>query len=306
MGWWRRRGLCFLVMTSLGTTLRMIKFEHTVFALPFALAGAWLAAGGLPPWSDLLLIVIAAVAARSAAMAFNRISDRKIDSSNPRTANRELVTGILSMRFAVLFTLVNSVVFVAVAFLIAPICGWLSLPVLVVLLGYSKLKRFSWLCHMGLGLALGLAPAGAWLAINKDFVAGWDTPLWVGLGVLAWVTGFDLLYAIQDMEHDRKEGLFSFPARFGANISRYASMLLYALALAAWLMVGQRAGLGMLYGIGLVMVAALLAFEHWLLRGERTERVPLVFFRVNAWVGVVFFAALWIDMALTEGAGNLG
>ncbi|MCP4094000.1 MAG: UbiA family prenyltransferase [Planctomycetes bacterium] len=293
-------------MTSLGTTLRMIKFEHTVFALPFALAGAWLAAGGLPPWMDLVLIVIAAVAARSAAMAFNRISDRNIDSSNPRTADRELVTGVLSMRFAVLFTLVNSAVFVAVAFFIAPICGWLSLPVLLVLLGYSKLKRFSWLCHMGLGLALGLAPAGAWLAINKDFVGGWDTPLWVGLGVLAWVTGFDLLYAIQDIEHDRQEGLFSFPARFGASISRYASMLLYVVALAAWFMVGQRAGLGIAFGLGLVLVAALLSFEHWLLRGERTERVPLVFFKVNAWVGVVFFAGLWIDMALAEGAVNLG
>lgn len=293
-------------MTSLGTTLRMIKFEHTVFALPFALAGAWLAAGGMPPWTDLLLIVIAAVTARSAAMAFNRVSDRHIDSSNPRTAERELVTGVLSIRYAVLFTIVNSVVFVVVSFLIAPICGWLSLPVLVVLLGYSSLKRFSWLCHMGLGLALGLAPAGAWLAINKEFVAGWDTPLWVGLGVLAWVTGFDLLYAIQDISHDRQEGLHSFPAKFGANISRYASMLLYAVALAAWFVVGKRADLGMLYGLGLVLVAALLALEHWLLRGQRTERVPLVFFRVNAWVGVLFFAGLWIDMALAEGAANLG
>jgi 4-hydroxybenzoate polyprenyltransferase len=284
----------------------MIKFEHTLFALPFALAGAWLAAGGLPPWIDLLFIVIAAVAARSAAMSFNRISDRGIDSSNPRTADREMVTGAVPMRFAVWFTLVNSIVFVAVAFLIAPICGWLSLPVLVVLLGYSKLKRFSWLCHMGLGLALGLAPAGAWLAIHKEFVAGWDTPLWAGLGVLAWVTGFDLLYAIQDIDHDRREGLFSFPARFGAHTTRLTSMLLYAIALGAWYVVGQRADLGTAFLLGLLLVAALLAFEHWLLRGGRTERVPLVFFKVNAWVGVVFFVALWIDMALAEGAANLG
>jgi len=293
-------------MTSLGTTLRMIKFEHTVFALPFALAGAWLAADGLPPWLDLALIVIAAVAARSAAMAFNRISDLSIDASNPRTANRELVTGALSMRFAMLFTIINSVVFVAVSFVIAPICGWLAMPVLVILLGYSKLKRFSWLCHMGLGLALGLAPAGAWLAIHKGFVDGWDIPLWIGFGVLAWVTGFDLLYAIQDIAHDRQEGLFSFPARFGATASRLTSMVLYALALAAWGWVGQRAELGASYVIGLGLIAALLLFEHWLLRGERTERVPLVFFRVNAWVGILFFAALLIDMARTSGAVNLG
>lgn len=293
-------------MTSLATTLRMIKFEHTVFALPFVLAGAWLASSGLPPWFDLLLIVIAAVAARSAAMAYNRISDRRIDASNPRTATRELVTGTLSLRYAVLFTLINSAVFVGAAFVLAPICGWLSLPVLVVLLGYSKLKRFSWLCHMGLGVALGLAPAGAWLAIQKDFHQGWETPLWIGLGVLAWVTGFDLLYAIQDIDHDRKEGLFSFPARFGSAASRLCSMALYAVAVLAWAVVGAQASLGNIYLTGLVLIAGILVFEHWLLRGGRLERVPVVFFRVNSWVGVVFFLALWMDMALVGSNANLG
>jgi len=293
-------------MTSLTTTLRMIKFEHSVFALPFALAGAWLAAGGLPPILDLCLIVIAAIAARSAAMAFNRVSDRSIDASNPRTADRELVTGALSLRFAVAFTLINSVVFVGVAFALAPICGWLSFPVLVVLLGYSKLKRFSWLCHMGLGVALGLAPAGAWLAVQKEFIDGWDTPLWIGLGVVAWVTGFDLLYAIQDIDHDRREGLFSFPARFGGATTRFTSAVLYAIAIGAWVVVGQRADLGLSYHAGVGLVAGLLLFEHWLLRGGRLERVPVVFFRVNSWVGVLFFAALWIDMAQAAGAVNLG
>jgi 4-hydroxybenzoate polyprenyltransferase len=293
-------------MTSLSTTLRMIKFEHTVFALPFALAGAWLAAGGLPPWFDLFLIVIAAVAARSAAMAYNRISDRRIDASNPRTATRELVTGALSLRYAVLFTLINSAVFVAAAFSLAPVCGWLSFPVLIVLLGYSKLKRFSWLCHMGLGVALGLAPAGAWLAIQKDFHPGWQTPLWIGLGVLAWVTGFDLLYAIQDIEHDRKEGLHSFPARFGSAVSRACSMALYAVAVLAWAGVGVQASLGSIYQGAVLLIAGILVFEHWLLRGGRLERVPVVFFRVNSWVGVVFFLGLWIDMALLGGAANLG
>jgi 4-hydroxybenzoate polyprenyltransferase len=284
----------------------MIKFEHSVFALPFALAGAWLAASGLPGWFDLLLIVVAAVAARSAAMAYNRISDRAIDASNPRTATRELVTGALSLRYAVLFTAINSAVFVGVSFSLAPICGWLSLPVLVVLLGYSKLKRFSWLCHMGLGVALGLAPAGAWLAIQKSFEQGWQTPLWIGLGVLAWVTGFDLLYAIQDIDHDRKEGLFSFPARFGSAASRFCSMALYAVAVLAWSVVGVQASLGSIYMGGLAMIAAILIFEHWLLRGGRLERVPVVFFRVNSWVGLVFFIALWMDMALLDGAANLG
>jgi|FLOH01.1.fsa_nt_gi 4-hydroxybenzoate polyprenyltransferase len=293
-------------MTSLTTTLRMIKFEHSVFALPFALAGAWLAAGGLPNGLDLWLIVLAAVAARSAGMAFNRISDRTLDATNPRTATRELVTGALSLRFAVLFTAVSSVVFVAAAFALAPLCGWLALPVLVVLLGYSKLKHLSWLCHLGLGVALGLAPAGAWLAVAKSFQSGWDTPLWVGLGVVAWVSGFDLLYAIQDIPHDRREGLYSFPARFGSTVTRIGSMVLYGLAVAAWVIVGQRAALGAFYSLGLLTIAALLGFEHWLLRGGRLERVPLVFFRVNSWVGVLFFVALWLDMAWTGGAANLG
>ena len=293
-------------MTALATTLRMIKFEHSVFALPFALSGAWLAAGGLPPWSDLLWVVVAAVAARSAAMAFNRIHDRSIDATNPRTSERELVTGSLSLRYAWVFTLVNSLFFVAASFALAPICGWFSFPVLVVLLGYSRLKHHGWFCHLGLGLALGLAPAGAWLAVSKGFVDGWQLPLWIGLGVLAWVAGFDLLYAMQDIEHDRREGLHSFPARFGPQATRGMSAALYLLALASWNVVGVQLGLGGWYLVGLGAIALLLAFEHWLLRGSRLDRVPLVFFRVNAWVGVFYFAFLWLEMWRLGGHVRLG
>ena len=176
-------------MSKLARTLRMIRFEHSVFALPFALTGAWIAARGLPPLIDLAWIVIAAVAARSAAMAFNRIADRKIDAANPRTADRELVTGAIDLRFAWLFTEINAAFFVGASFALAPICGWLSFPVLAVLFGYSLLKRFALLCHFGLGLALACAPSGAWLAIAKDFLPGWGVPLWIGGGVVAWVAG---------------------------------------------------------------------------------------------------------------------
>ncbi len=285
-------------MTALLSTLRMIKFEHSVFALPFAMSGAWLAAGGAPNWSDLFAIVLAAVAARSAAMAFNRLMDRRLDATNPRTQNRELVTGELSPAFAAFFTLSCSVVFVGSSFYLAPICGWLSLPVLVVVLGYSLLKRFTLLCHFGLGLALACAPAGAWLAVSKDFLPGWEVPIWLGAGVLSWVGGFDLLYAIQDVKHDLGEGLFSLPARLGSTRTRFLSACLFVLALALFAHVGLLADLAWPYFLGLAVVSFLLTSMHWMLRGGREERIPMVFFQINAWVGVVYFAGLYGAVSL--------
>jgi 4-hydroxybenzoate polyprenyltransferase len=279
-------------MSKLARTLRMIRFEHSVFALPFALSGAWLAAGGLPPGLDLGLIVLAAVTARSAAMAFNRIVDRDLDAANPRTAKRELVTGALDLRFAVLFTLVNAGLFVVASFLLAPICGWLSLPVLVVVLGYSLLKRFTLLCHFGLGLALACAPSGAWLAVAKEFHPGWGLPLWIGAGVVSWVAGFDLLYAIQDLDYDRSSGLRSIPARLGARRTRLLSALLFVLALACWAAVGIFAGLAWPYFLGLGGCAALLISMHLLVGGGREDRIPMAFFTVNSWVGVAYFGGL--------------
>lgn len=287
-------------MSKLARTLRMIRFEHSVFALPFALAGAWLAAEGLPPLVDLLWIIVAAVSARSAAMAFNRIVDRDVDAANPRTAQRELVTGELGVRYAVLFTLVNAAIFVIASFLLAPICGWMSFPVLVVLFGYSLLKRFTWLCHFGLGLALACAPSGAWLAVAKDFVPGWHVPLWIGAGVVTWVAGFDLLYSIQDLAFDRGAGLRSIPARLGARGSRLLSAACFVAALAAWSVVGLEAELGWAYWLGLAGCAALLTTMHLLVRGDRVDRIPLAFFNVNSWVGLVYFAGMWA--AVTWGA----
>lgn len=293
-------------MSKLSKTLGMIKFEHTVFALPFALAGAWVAAGGLPDLLDLLGIVVAAVAARSAAMAFNRIVDLPFDARNPRTANRELVTGELGVRYAVGFTLFHSLLFIAASFWLAPICGWLSLPVLVVLLGYSLLKRFTLLCHFGLGLALACAPAGAWLAISKSFVPGWDVPLWIGLGVVIWVAGFDLLYAIQDAEFDRNQGLRSIPSRLGPTRSRALSALCFAGAWFSWFHAGRLAELGWPYFAALAVMAILLSLEHWLVRGDRLDRIPLAFFKVNAWIGVVYFVGLLAALHYPGANANLG
>jgi 4-hydroxybenzoate polyprenyltransferase len=293
-------------MSHLGKTLRMIKFEHTVFALPFALAGAWLAAGGTPPMLDLLGIVLAAVAARSAAMAFNRIVDRDIDAQNPRTSGRELVTGELGVGYAIGFTVFHSLVFVAVSFWLAPICGWMSLPVLVLVLGYSYLKRFTLFCHFGLGLALACAPSGAWLAVAKSFGPGWPVPLWIGGGVLAWTAGFDLLYSIQDMDFDRRQGLSSIPARIGSMRTRLMSLSLFALSLVLLAYAGHQGQMAWPYYLGLGAVAALLLTEHWLVRGGRTDRIPLAFFKVNAWVGVVFFVGLWTALQQAGADANLG
>jgi len=287
-------------MSKLASTLRMIRFEHSVFALPFALSGAWLAAGGLPPFLDLGLIVLAAIAARSSAMAFNRIVDRDVDAANPRTAKRELVTGALDLRFAGLFTLINAALFVAASFLLAPICGWLSFPVLAVVLGYSLLKRFTLLCHFGLGIALACAPSGAWLAIAKEFHPGWGLPLWIGGGVVSWVAGFDLLYAIQDLDFDRGAGLRSIPARLGAGRTRLLSALLFALAVAFWAMAGALAGLAWPYFLGVGGCAVLLGSMHLLLGGGRVDRIPMVFFTVNSWVGVVYFGGMLAALGWAE------
>ncbi len=288
-------------MSGLARTLRMIRFEHSVFALPFALAGAWLAARGLPPARDLLLVVLAAVAARSAAMAFNRLADARLDAANPRTASRELPRGTLSRRYAAAFTVVSAAVFVLAAFLLAPLCGWLALPVLALLLGYSFLKRFTWLCHLGLGLALACAPAGAWLAVRKEIAPGWHLPLWIGAGVVAWTAGFDLLYALQDEAHDRAARLFSFPARFGARAAVGASALLFAVALAAWTAAGRGAALRWPFWLALAAVALLLAVEQALVRRGGVARVPAAFFTVNAWIGPVFFAGLALGLPASAG-----
>jgi 4-hydroxybenzoate polyprenyltransferase len=285
-------------MSRLAKVLRMVKFEHSVFALPFALGGAWLAARGLPPWSDLAWIVIAAVAARSSAMAFNRLVDRRFDASNPRTASRELVTGELGVAWTAAFTAATAAAFVGASFALAPVCGWLSLPVLGILLGYSLLKRFTLFCHFGLGVALACAPAGAWLAVAKEFDPGWHVPLWIGAGVVCWVAGFDLLYSIQDLEHDRREGLHSVPARFGSRATRGFAALLHVAAVLLLARAQREAELGTWATAGLVAVALLLLTEHLLVRGERIDRIPVAFFNVNAWVGPAWLAGVLAELHL--------
>ncbi len=281
---------------SLVHTLRMIKFEHSVFASPFALCGAVVAAEGFPPMSDMVLLVLAAVCARSAAMAYNRVHDRRHDASNPRTATRELVVGVLSVRYAVSFTVVSSLAFIGLSFLLAPICGMLAVPCLVILLGYSHLKQFSYLCHLGLGLALGLAPAGAWLAVNKSFDGDWHIPLIMGAAVTVWVAGFDLLYAIQDIEHDLQQGTFSIPAKCGVGVTKVIALLCFAGAVALWIVCNQQLGFALYSWIGMSVVSVLLATELALVHFYGKDKIPVAFFKVNAWVPMVYFLSLVADI----------
>ena len=282
---------------QLATVLRMIKFEHTVFALPFAFLGMVLAAEGWPAWPAVGWIVVAMVGARSAAMAFNRLVDHEIDAANPRTAGRELPSGVLSPRFVALFVVVSIVVFVFAASRLNRLALLLSPLALLVLLGYSYTKRFTSLSHLVLGLALAGAPLGAWIAVRGELAA---TPWILGAAVLLWVAGFDVLYALQDCEFDRERGLYSIPVWLGERGALVVSALfhLLMLTLLAVLPLGYGPGLGTAYWVGVGGCAALLAYQHWVVRPGDLSRLNAAFFFANGLLATWLFAATAVDLML--------
>lgn len=283
-------------MTRMRHWLSMVKFSHSIFALPFAMQGAWLASGGVPALWNLLLIIVAAVAARSAAMAFNRLVDRRIDASNPRTAGREIPAGILSPAAVGASVLIASGIFIAASFGLNTLAGQLSPAVLAVLLGYSLVKRFSWAVHLVLGLSLALAPLGAWIAVRGNFDGDLRPILALALGVVTWVAGFDLIYSCQDAQFDVDTGLQSIPARFGKARALLMSRVLHVLTVAALLVVHQTAGLSWIYLVAILVVACLLAYEQSLVKPDDLSRVDLAFFTLNGWVGIALFLGLVCDM----------
>lgn len=273
------------VLASTRRTLEMIKFEHSIFALPFALLGALLAARGWPPWSVLGWIVVAMVGARSAAMTFNRIVDRKIDAANPRTRNRALAAGTLSLGFAWSFLIISIAVFELAAWQLNPLCLKLSPLALGWVLFYSYTKRFTWLSHGVLGLGLGIAPAAAWIAVRGSLA---PRILLLSGAVALWVAGFDLLYACQDVEFDRQQpGLRSVPKAVGVAMSLRLAQIchLLMLGLLVWLLIAS--GLGGLAWLGLVVVTALLLWEHSLLAPHDLSRMNAAFFTVNGYIGIL-------------------
>ena len=295
--------LSLLQKTSASTRafLEMIRFSHTVFALPFALVAAALAwrAEGRFRLLDLLGIIVCMVLARSAAMAFNRLADQKLDAENPRTAMRHLPSGRLSRKAVLFFTAICCVGFVlsTVHFVIWNNNSWplyLSVPVLLFLLGYSFSKRFTALCHFWLGAALALAPAAAWIAIRGSI--DWP-PIIIGGVVLFWVAGFDILYATQDVGFDKSKGLFSVPAWLGVKNALRVAAASHLVMVGLLALLGIAAHLGLIYFVGVGLIALLLLYEHWLVRPDDLSRVNQAFFTVNAVISVGLLGLILLDMA---------
>ncbi len=279
--------------------LGMIKFSHTLFALPFALLGAALAAHAPGGWTararDWLGILLCMATARSAAMAFNRLADRGIDARNPRTAGRHLPSGRLSVGSVAAFTAACAALFVAATLLFLP-NPWpwrLAVPVLAWLLGYSYAKRFTSLAHFWLGAALAFAPPAAWIALRGDLA--WP-PAFLGLAVLCWVAGFDIIYACQDAAFDRSAGLHSLPARLGVRAALRLAAACHALMVVALLALGRSYPMGAIYFAGVGVVAFLLLYEHALVRPDDLSRVNVAFFQVNIGISLGLLAVGVADL----------
>lgn len=265
----------------------MIKFEHTLFALPFAFLGAVLAADGLPTWWQILWITVAMFGARSAAMTFNRIVDRKIDAANPRTANRELPSGKLSVSFAWTFFIASVVLFEIGAYSLNWLTFALSPVALASVLGYSYAKRFTSLAHLILGWSLAISPTAAWIAVRGTIDS--EVPLLLSLLVMMWTAGFDVLYACQDFEFDKKSGLRSIPARYGIKNSLRIARLFHAQAFIVLLLLYLITDLGWLALIGVIAVGALMIYQHTLVKANDLSRMNAAFFTTNAFVSVILF-----------------
>lgn len=287
------------MIRKIGIILEMIKFEHTIFALPFAYMGAILGAvvmeQRLPLWSEIGWITLAMFGARSAAMGLNRLIDKAIDLRNPRTANRALPAGLLRSVEVILFIIVSfGLLFIATANL-APIAMKLMPIAVVLLVLYSYTKRFTWLCHIVLGLTIGLSPLGGWVAIT----GGFDIPAWLlYITVALWIAGFDIIYATQDYEYDRKVGVHSIPARFGIPAALWISRSLHAVTAAGFAALFWLTDLSWAYLLGAALSISLLFYQHWLVRPTDLSRVPTAFFGMNGTLSVVLFLFTIFDLAV--------
>jgi 4-hydroxybenzoate polyprenyltransferase len=280
---------------DLAEILEMIKIGHSVLALPFAFMGALLAARGVPDGRTLFFILVAMVGARSAAMAFNRLADARFDAANPRTSDRALPAGKISRRATIWFIGVSAVIFMGAAAQLNRVCFALSPVALLVILGYSLTKRFTMGSHLVLGLSLGLAPIGGWLAVQGDL----GLPVLVLAGaVLFWVAGFDVLYALQDEEFDRQAGLFSAPARLGPAWTRRLAAGCHLAAALGFAATGWLARLGLIYAVAVGVSFLILLVQHLRLSVREPQRLPPAFFTLNGLVGVGLGLATWISLAV--------
>ncbi len=283
------------LLHNLRVTLEMIKWEHSIFALPFALCGAMLAAGGWPAWHQLAWIIVAMVSARSAAMAFNRVADAAIDAANPRTRTRALPAGALTPSFVTTFVVLSCAVFVLAASQLNHLTLMLSPLALAIVLLYSYTKRFTRWSHLVLGFALGIAPAAAWIAVRASLDA---RILLLTAAVTFWVGGFDVLYACQDFDFDREAGLHSVPRYFGIRAALAIARLFHGIMLFLLIALVINFGLGKLAIAGIVAVAILLAYEHSLVSAPDLSKLNAAFFTMNGVISVVFFVFVAADLLL--------
>ena len=279
--------------------LEMIKFEHTIFALPFALISVLLAARPqlLPDARVTLWVLVAMVSARSAAMAFNRIADAQIDAENPRTARRHIPAGLIGKTQVWIFLAIAIALFELASFKLNRICFLLSPVALLFVLGYSYTKRFTSLCHIVLGVAIGIAPIGAWLAVRGTFAVA---PLLLGAIVMLWIGGFDIIYALQDYDFDVKSPLFSLPKRLGKANALVISRVMHTAMVALLVLVGVLAQMHVVYFIGVLIVAGLIFYEQSLVKADDLSKVDLAFFTLNGWVSVSLFAFVVLDRLVTH------
>ena len=290
-------GIRFLMASSLprrawdktAVLLELVKFSHTLFALPFALAGALLAGQPWPSFSQFFWILLAMVGARTGAMGFNRLVDERLDANNPRTKMRPLSSGRIGRREVIVLVVASFALLAYSAYRLNPLCFALSPLAIAWVCFYSYTKRFSWISHFVLGFSLALAPIGAWLAVRGSFNA---TPLVIGLAVLIWVAGFDILYALQDMEFDREQGLFSVPALLGIKRSLTISRLLHVTTVLLLLSIVGQEGMDWLYGMGIAGGASLLIVEHRLISADDLSRLNTAFFTTNSFFSIIFLLAV--------------
>lgn len=278
--------------------LSLVKFSHTIFAMPFALIGYFLALHQTESefeWKLFLFVILCMVFARNAAMAFNRFIDREIDFKNPRTAIRELPAGIIKAKSALLFVIINSILFIATTYFINTLVFRLSPVALLIILGYSLTKKFTALCHLILGLGLSLAPIGAYLAVTGEFAL---LPILYSFVVLLWVSGFDIIYALQDLDFDKEEELKSFPVFFGKKGALSASTLLHILTALIVVFAGYFGQFGTLYWIGSFIFIALLFYQHTLVKPNDLSKVNLAFFTTNGIASIIFAAFTVTELIL--------
>ncbi|MBO7307140.1 MAG: UbiA family prenyltransferase [Alistipes sp.] len=286
-------------MAKISDYLKLVKFSHTIFAMPFALLSftyAWITTEPEKPlWLLLLQVVGCMVFARNVAMGFNRWADREIDAENPRTANREIPAGVISARSAMWFIVANALLFIIIAALINPLCGWLSPVALFIIMFYSYCKRFTSLAHIVLGISLGIAPVGAYMAVTGTSV--WEC--WVlALIVMTWCSGFDIIYALQDAEFDRKRGLHSIPSHFSARTSLIISALLHAASIALLVIFATSQPQSWLLWVGCAMFTLILASEHYIVTPNRQRNIGMAFGTFNALASLSLATFLILNLVI--------